>query len=486
MKAKIKTLLLHLPVNLTDIHDYDNIIQPYGLAVISGFLKSHGCDITLFDAHAYHNEKDQIIQFIKELNPTILGLPVYTSQLPQTIYFLKDLKRVMPDIITVVGGPHPTAESESLLLQNKEIDIAIRNEGEFTMLEIINRLQNNTPLNDVAGITYRVDGEVKVNSCREFIKDINSLPFADWDSLPMERYWGANTERKNFANIVFSRGCPFSCTFCGAKEAIGRKHRRRSPESISEEVKLLYEKYGVRELGLSDSTFNVNKKWVKEVCEALLDLNKPDLVWQCNIRADLIDQESLVLMKKSGCTKVFVGVESGDDEMLKSMKKGTNCEMIRKCVNLLDKMGFQVFCGFLIGMPGETKASIQKTMALAKELRKHSCAFSIATPFPGSEFYEIAKQEGFVVEDWSKYDTYSLSYVTKGLTGKDLQYYYDQIVKNNYLSYTFISNQLRQIRTWLQFKVQLRIAMRIIFGRRKTLKKALHAQRESFWQASPT
>lgn len=482
MNNKIKTLLLHLPVNLENVHDYDNIIQPYGLAVISSFLKSQGCDVTLYDAHAYHMKKEHILQFINKVNPSILGLPVYTSQLPQTISFLKDVKRIKPEIITVVGGPHPTAEAENLLLQNKVIDIAVMNEGEFTMFEIIDRLQNNTSFDDLAGIAYRVDGVVKVNSRREFIKDIDSLPFADWDSLPMEMYWGANTERKNFANLVFSRGCPFTCTFCGAKEAVGKRHRRRSPESISREVKLLYENYGVRELGLSDSTFNVNKQWVKDVCKVLLDLNKPDLVWQCNLRADLLDTESLELMKKSGCTKVFVGVESGDDEMLKSMKKGTNYEMIRKGVKLLDKIGFQVFCGFLIGMPGETIASIQKTMALAKEFRKYSCAFSIATPFPGSEFYHIAKQEGFAVKDWTKYDTYNLSYVARGLTREDLQSYYNQLVRNNYISFTFIINQLTHIRTWFQFKVQLRIALRIIFGRRKTLKEGLHSQKESFWQ----
>jgi len=473
MESKIKTMFLHLPANINNINDYDNVIQPYGLATMSGFLKHHGCDVTLVDAHAHHYTIKKIFQLIANVRPKMLGLPVFTSQLPQTISFLKDVKKTFPDITTVVGGPHPSEEYKSLLKYNgNEIDVVVIGEAEYTMLELINHIADSKSFKYIKGIAYKDNGLVRVNPFREFIQDLDSLPFADWESLPMDRYWGANTERKNFANLVFSRGCPYSCTFCGAKNALGRKHRKRSPYNIMEEIKVLYEKHHVRELGLSDSTFNVDNEWVSEICERIVRYNKPDLVWQCNLRVDNLDPMTLRLMKKSGCTKVFVGVESGDDEMLKSMKKGTNVEMIRKGVRLLDEeIGFQVFCGFLIGMPGETEGTIQKTLALAKEFRNQSNAYSIATPFPGTEFYLYAQQEGFRVDDWSNHDTYGITYVPKDLTREKLYHYYQKTILNYYLNIRFLANQMLQLRSWLQFIKTFRLGYRILVGRRKRLKR---------------
>ncbi|MEO5370879.1 MAG: B12-binding domain-containing radical SAM protein [Magnetococcus sp. DMHC-1] len=473
MDKKCKTLLIHLPINLDNVHDYDNIIQPYGLSVISSFLKHNNQNVILLDAHAHHISRKNIIKYIIQENPDVIGLPIYTSQVPQSVSFINEIKKTIPEILTVVGGPHPTAEHYSLLTQNPSIDIAVVGEGEYTMLEILDSINKGRPYNfhDIKGITFRTNNQVIINPPRPFISDLDSLPFADWESFPMEKYWGANTEKNNFANLVFSRGCPFSCTFCGAKEALGKIHRRRSPANIIKEVRMLYEKFNVRELGLSDSTFNVNNRWVREICEELIDFGRRDLVWQCNVRADRLDEETLKLMRKAGCSKVFVGVESADINMLKSMKKGTDIHLLREGINLLDRLGFQVFCGFLIGMPGETVESIKKTLEFARELRKHTCAFSLATPFPGSEFYEISKLEGYQVTDWTQHDTYGLTYVAQDLTKEQLIHYYNYAVKSNYLNPYFIYKQIRKLRSFTQLKVQARLGFRIIFGRRNRLNK---------------
>jgi len=471
MDKKVSTLLMHLPINLYDVRDYDVIIQPYGLAAISAYLKRYGYDVIFKDAHAYHMSRERILQFVKESNPTIIGLPIFTSQLPQTISFLKDVKSILPGIISVVGGPHASEEYRSLLEHNgQEIDIVVIGEGEYTMREIIDCIQNDRSLEGVKGIAYKSQEGVRVNPFREYIHDLDSLPYADWDALPMKEYWGVWTERKNFVNIVFSRGCPFLCTFCGAKKALGRVHRRRSPANVIEELRFLYEKHRMRDIGLSDSTFNVDNEWVSQICEGILKMGRRDLVWGCNLRLDKLDRATLKLMKRSGCTKVFIGVESGDDVMLKAMKKGTNIGMVRDGVRMLEEIGFLVFCGFIVGMPGETEETIKKTMALAKQLRKHSCAFSLATPFPGTEFAKTAEMEGFKVDDWSKHDTYGLTYIPKGMTREELQNAYNIIVRNNYLSFAFLYRQVMQMRSWLQFKQTLRLGLRIIFGRLKRVK----------------
>lgn len=464
MDSRIKTLLLNLPININDVSDYNGVLQPVGLSVISSFLKQQGCNVTLYDAFAYHEKRDNIIAYIKELNPKIIGVTLMTNHLPQTLPFLKDVKLLFPDVVTVVGGAHPSAAYESLLQNNNEVDVAVIGEGEYTMLDLIKSVQNGESFDQVKGIAWRPNGKVKVNPFREYIQDLDSLPFSDWESLPMENYFDVWTIKKNYANMILSRGCPFRCTFCGAKNALGRKQRKRSPEHILGEIKLLYDKYNVRNLLFSDSTLNVDNQWVQEICEGLLKLNK-SLVWGCNIRADRIDKETLKLMKKSGCVKLFIGVESADNRILKSMRKGENIEKIEEGIRLINEAGLIPDMGFILGMPGETEESMKRTIEFAKRHKKSVCAFTLASPFPGTELYEDAKKEGFMVEDWSKFDIYSIAYVPKGLTRKKLEYYYKLAAKSNYLRLSYFYRQMSQIKSWVNFKIYLRLAYRIFFNR---------------------
>ncbi len=469
MKNKTKTLLLNLPININDISDYSGVLQPVGLSVISSFLKQQGCNVTLYDAFGYHKKRDNILAYIKELKPEIIGVTLMTNHLPQTIPFLKAVKSLLPDVITIVGGAHPSAAYESLLQNNKEVDVAVIGEGEYTMLELINSVQNQESYDQIKGIAWRSNGKIKVNPFREYIQDLDSLPFSDWDSLPMENYFDVWTIKKNYANMVLSRGCPFGCTFCGAKNALGAKQRKRSPGHILEEIKLLYNKHNVRNLLFSDSTLNVDNQWVQEICEGLLKFNK-SLVWGCNIRADRLDKETLKLMKRSGCAKLFIGVESADNRILKNMRKGENIEKIEEGIKLINESGLIPDMGFILGMPGETEESMKRTIEFAKKHKKSFCAFTLASPFPGTEFYEHAKKEGFMVKDWSKFDIYSIAYVPKGLSRKKLEHYYQLAVKSNYLRFSYFYRQISQIKSWVNFKISLRLAYRIFFNRLLKLK----------------
>lgn len=470
MKDNIKTLLLRLPQNLDNVHEVTNILHPYSLAIISGFLKSHNKDITLHDAAVYRAEKESILKYVQELNPQILGLSIMSQHLYCTLEFLKDIKRLMPEVVVVVGGPHVCADYRNLMVNHKEIDIAVTGEGEYTMLELIDSIQNGDSLNNIKGITYRSDEEIKTTPFREYITNLDLLPFADWESLPMEKYSDAITVKKNYGGIMASRGCPYSCTFCGAKSALGVKARRRSPENILDEINLLYNKYNVRQILFHDSTFNLDNQWVREICEGILKMNKP-LIWGCNLRTERLDREVLRLMKKSGCLRVFVGVESADNEVLKKMKKGTTIEKIEEGIHLLEETGLTTDCGFILGMPGETEESIKKTIKFAKKIKKGICTFSLASPFPGSEFYDIAKEEGLNVKDWSKHDLYTMAYVPKGLTKEKLESYYKLAVRSFYLRLSFILNQILQIRSLLNFKTFLSAAHSIFFKRFVTFKR---------------
>lgn len=391
MGNKTKVLLLNLPTNIEDISDYNGVIQPFGLAMISSYLKLKGCNVTLLDAQAYHMKREKILRYIQELNPKLIGLPLMTNHLSQTLPFLRDAKRLIPGIITVVGGPHPSAGYKDLLQNHNEVDIAVIGEGEYTLQEIIENIQQDTPLDRIKGVAYRYNDQIRVNPFRDFIQDLDSLPFADWESLPMKNYWDAWTIKKNYVNMILSRGCVFSCTFCGAKNALGNKWRKRSPGHILEEIRLLYDRHNVRNLLFSDSTFNIDNQWVNEICEGILRMDRP-LLWGCNIRADTINRETIKLMRKSGCVKLFIGVESADNRMLKNMKKGNSIEKIIDGIRLLNEYGLTPDCGFIIGMPGETEESIKKTIEFAKSLKGSICTFSLAAPFPGQNFMKQQKK----------------------------------------------------------------------------------------------
>lgn len=463
MGRRIKTLLLKLPENIHKPTEFSALLQPYGLAIISSVLKKHGHNVTLFDARANKFNRNRILQYIKKLQPSIIGMTSFTSDLAQSVEFFKDVKILLPNVVTVIGGPHPTIEHKSILENHPEVDITVMGEGEYTMLEIIDSLQNGGQLTKIKGMAFRIDGKIRVNPPREYIENLDSLPFADWSSLPMNKYIHRWAVKKNYAAINTTRGCGFRCTFC-VHSFIGKKFRRRSPDHALEEIKLLYDKYHVRTIEFTDSTMNADKKWLMELCEGIMKLNRP-ISWGCEYRADIADKETLSLMKKSGCKFLFCGVESADNSMLKRMKKGTTIEKIRAGIDIMNEVGIYPDIGFIIGMPGETHKTIKESITFAQKYPKSSFTFSYATPFPGSELYETARKDGFEVKDWSKHNMYKLCYVPKGLKKEDLSYFHKLAIKKVFLRPVYMINQIFQIKSWLHFITTIRFAYRLLFKR---------------------
>jgi len=464
---KVNVLLLNVPEDLYDVSNYTSILQNFGLAMISSVLKKHGHNVTLLDAAANGLNRNRIREYFRQLNPKILGITAMTHSLNQIIDLLRDAKKFNPDVITVLGGPHPTSEYKNLLDNFPEVDISAIGEGEYTMLEIVEKVQSKGTLECIKGIAFRSNGTIQVNPLREPIEDLDSLPLADWDSLPMQKYFDRWTVKKNYALINASRGCAYSCTFC-VHNFIGKRFRRRSPEIIIEEIKLLYNKYDVRHIEFSDSTLNSDNEWLKEICKGFINLKKP-IFWGCEFRPDKADLETLKLMKKSGCIHLCIGVESADNGMLKRMKKGETIEKIGTGIRMAQEVGLNPDLGFILGMPGETKETVMKTINFAREYPKSSVTFTFATPYSGSQLYEIAKKEGQIVDDWSKHSMHRLVYVPNTFTKEELQNYYKLAIRSVFLRPIFIYNQILNIKSWLHFKIALRFASRVFFKKLRWL-----------------
>ncbi len=457
----MKTLLLNLPRNLDNKYDYDQVAQPLGLACISSYMKANNLDVTLFDAHAHHLSRKPLLKYVVSEKPDILGLSVMTFHLPTIISFLKDLKSILPEICVVLGGPHVNAIPEETLNSVAEADIAVIGEGECTMVDLVTTLKNDQDLTGVKGIVFRTDTNITRTPQREYIENLSELPYLDWESLPIEKYWDVFTSKKNYARIFASRGCPFNCTFCGASKILGKKIRKRSPKHIVGELKYLYDKFKVREVLFNDSTFNIDNDWVQEICEGIIRMKRP-LIWRCNVRADMVKSETIKLMKKSGCVKVIMGVESADEEMLKSMRKGESLEQIKKGIDILKECEMPSDHGFIIGMPGDTVQAISRSIEFAKSIRASVVTFSLATPLPGTTFYEKAKQEGMVVSDWTKFDFFGVPYTPKGMTKEQLQSLYRKAVKEFYLRPAYLWGRLKEMRSFINLKINLWYAFRIL------------------------
>lgn len=464
MKRYPKILLLALPSDTRNPRNNLLLLQPLGLLGISAVLKQHGFDVTLLDAAGLYMNHDAIVEYIKETKPDVIAQTLYTFQLEQTMDILREVKPALPETRIVMGGAHPSVEGPGLLETYSEIDVSVIGEGERTMLELMTAWADGTSLDDVDGIAYRDGDQVRKTEKRAFIDDLDELPMNDWAPLPMDKYWYNWTVKKNYAAVTFSRGCPFSCIFC-AKEVTGRKQRKRSPGKIVEEIKTLYDTYGVRNMLIADSIFNLNKEWVRDICKGMIALNRP-VLWGAQIRADMVDPDTMDLMKRSGCHKLFIGVESGDPRMLKAMRKGESLDDIREGIRIMSSAGINPDLGFIIGLPGETPESARRTIEFAREFPKCQSAFNLAMPYPGTAFYEIAATEGFHVSNWSDISTYyDLSYTPESMEGDELQRLYKKAVKEAYLRPSFLLGQIRQLRSWTNFKIKLWMAFQI-FGKR--------------------
>jgi len=325
------------------------------------------------------------------------------------------IKSINKNIITVLGGHHVTVRPLEVL-SNKDVDYIVVGEGEYTMLELADALEqgNSAGLGRVEGIGYKIDSKPVINPARKPIQDLDSLSFPARHLLNLENYFSAveagQSPRgdyipagKKWATVITSRGCPYECVFCAIHLTMGRKWRPRSAQNVVKEIEEIVNIYGVRHLSIEDDNMTLDVARAKEICDQIIQ-KKLDITWCMpnGVRADALDEELIKKMKASGCTEVFVAPESGDQNVVNNIiKKRIDLKKIEEAVRLLSKNGVNVNAVFVIGCIGETKENIRKSIAFARKLiqlgAKSVCA-NIATPYYGTELYCQAKEKGFLLD----------------------------------------------------------------------------------------
>lgn len=431
---------------------------PTGLALLAAVCRDAGYKVAIIDSPALDLGYKETINKILKYSPKYVGFTAVTLSIFNAMNVAKMLRDRNKDIKQILGGAHITAAPfETIKKFGNVFDILSIGESEDTIVDLLDALENKKPLSKVKGIAYLEKGKFKFTERREFIKDLDRLPPPAWDLLPdlAKHYCPPAHTVKRFpaALMISSRGCPGQCTFCDNK-VFGRKLRCHSADYVIDQIKFLQKRYGIKEIQFRDDNFTVFKLRNKELFKRLID-EKIDIAWSCAARVDMIDPETLALMKKTGCWQIWYGVESGSDKVLKAIKKNTTVEKIRKAITMTKKAGISPCGFFMIGMPEETKEDIDKTMKLLLELPLDEFHISHLTPFPGSEIYATACQYGYFENDWKKMSGWKTVFVPKGLTKKDLVEYSNKAMKRFYYRPRIIFQYLKRIRSFRHLRVYI-------------------------------
>lgn len=377
----MKVILINPPVRAGKYRSTRATIPPLGIGYLAAYLDRNSIDCEVIDGKLEGITVDQISTRVAAAKPELIGISAMTPDIMATGEIAQNTKQFLPDTPVVVGGAHAIAMPQGTLDEFPAIDYVVTGEGEQALLELTEAIRGKRDLKSIEGLGFRRGTEVVINPPRQYLKDLDTLPFPAWNKF---RHQGHSF------GVLSARGCPYNCTFC--MRALGKVVRYRSPSNVVEEIEQLVENYGAREIIFHDETFTQKKARIKEIAELLIKkgLHKK-IKWVAQTRVDTADLDVFERMKAAGCRKVEVGVESGNQDVLNRVNKGINLARIEETVQLAKKAGLHIACTFIIGHPFETEQTIQDTIDFAVKLKPNSLSLGIMSPYPGTEIWKMAQ-----------------------------------------------------------------------------------------------
>jgi len=377
---------------------------PLGLLSIAALLRREGFDTTLANLSAW--SWPRVERYLKDERPDVLGVSVFTFNRHEAMRVAAIARAANPGCLVVAGGPHATHLPHHVLRAYPAVDLLVRGEGEETMLEIARRAATGDvaraataagpagPLAAIRGINWRDGDGFAATPDRPVIADLDTLPHPAADPVTV----GVEADAQ-FEFIITSRGCPAACTFCSSPDFWGRGLRFRSAAHMIEEVRLLRERHGVVYLSVRDDTFTVSRRRVIDFCRGLIDAGI-DLLWDCQSRVNIVDEERLAWMRRAGCTHIQYGVESGSPRMLERLNKGIRLEEIRAAAAMTRRVGLGLSIYLITGIDSETDEDLASTVRLIDEIRPHDGLVSPLTVYPGTGLYEEARRKFGLTDDF--------------------------------------------------------------------------------------
>ncbi|HII71281.1 TPA: radical SAM protein [Candidatus Woesearchaeota archaeon] len=439
---------------------------PLGLLYVAAYLiensKGSKHKVKVLDASVEGLGFEDIKERIANLRPDIIGMTAMSFTLLDCLKIADIAKKIDKDVKVVLGGPHVNLyPEESLSIEN--IDFLVLGEGERPFLELVENIENPAK---VDGIGFKQDGKIHLNQKLPLIEDLDEIPFPARHLTPYRKYNSLLGKHDIVTTMITSRGCPYKCLFCD-RPHLGKVFRARSAENVFQELKECVD-MGINEFLIYDDTFTIDRKRVVDICNLIIK-GGLDISWDIRARVNTVDYKLLKLLKKAGCERIHYGVEAGNPEILKVLRKGITKEQVREVFKMTKKAGIQILAYFMIGSPRETEETIQETIDFAKELEPDYVHFTITTPFPGTELYFMGLKEGLIKKDvWREFARNPTSDFVpplweENLTREELIRLLKKAYKEFYTRPSYILKRLVKVRSLGEFKRKAKAGLKV-FG----------------------
>ena len=488
---RMKILLIKPPLDLFDF-EVASIVPPLGLAYIAAFLEKHSYEVKILDCTIEYPDKrlikdnlyhwglsyEEINTYIKREKPDIVGIGcLFSSQFRNSMIIAKHAKD--NGSMVVIGGTHASANPQQLL-ESKYIDFVVIGEGEETMLKLVKSIENKSDIRNIDGLAYKKGGNILINPKTTYVKNIDDIPMPARHLLPMNEYFklgsghGPSVMRNPCTSVITSRGCPFNCVFCSTHNVWGKTWRGRDPISVVDEIEYLVKNYGVKEIHFDDDNISLDRKRMETICSEIIR-RELDIRW-CTpngIALWTLDKNLLTLMKRSGCYKLSFGLESGDSNTLKFIRKPLqNLKIVKDKINIVNSVGMWTQGFFIIGFPYESAASMKNTLDFAISIDLDFASFEIATPLPGTDLYNIMLKDKMIDKiDWEDIRLRHVNVKTKYFTTHDLVKYQKLIYVGffkrrllNYMNPFKLFKRIRRLYSLDSIRFISKIAKRVYYN----------------------
>lgn len=387
------------------LEEITNEYPPLGLLYLASVARTEGHIVDLYDVSAEKQSFLKALEYFIDFEPDILAISLYTIGLPQQFEFIKRIKKAKPQCIVIVGGPHATALQEEVLAESHGIDFLIFGEGEKTLIEFLSTLEKGDKFANIKGICYRSGKEIVKNTPQSLLDNLDLIPFPAFDLIRKHNYKYTKRAFEIYENkgvIITSRGCPSKCEFC-FKATFGSKLRRRTPQNVVAEMIWQIKELGAKEFQFVDDLFAVNPRWLRDFFYEL-ERNKINVPWKCLSRVTTVKENEIKEMKAHGCYGIEFGVESGNDEILKDIKKGITTNQVRRAFETSRRCGLLTFGFFIFGHKKDTHETIRQTIDFAKEISPDMPGFAVLLPFPGADVYSLLNEDK--KKNWEAFNSY--------------------------------------------------------------------------------
>ena len=445
---------------------------PLGLLSIASYIRQNTPhDVKIIDAQAQRHSMEDCLAKVEEYRPDVVGISAWTDWWYSAYTLGKSIKKRFPEIFICYGGPHVGVYPRQTL-NSGHTDVIVCGDGEVAFARLLSMVSSGIFDNELEGLHFSRFG-VKEGDKLFFVqKDLDALPVPDRSLLPLENYTSILGKSKHATTMITSRGCPFQCTYC---KLYFQKTVSRSAESVVEEFRRI-EGLGIREVEIYDDTFTWSKQRAMAICEGLIAQGNT-VSWSVRDRVNMVNEELLDAMKRSGCVRIHYGIESGVDHVLRAIKKNITIDQARKAVKLAKNKGFTVLTYFMLGNLGETVQDMRRTIDFAIELDADYAEFSIAIPYPGTEMYAQALRDGKYEDVWNSYairpvPNLSLSALIQSYADLDILIALrNESVRRYYFRPAFLLRELKSIRHAYEFRRKAGMGMRLLKSLLKNMKE---------------